>query len=110
MLHLPGALRTWGTTDFPTALNAELRARASDLPLDAAATPGSHVEDGTVTITLLACTEQPDRVCVMVGVFFSETVASCGCGDEPFSQPAYCELRIAIDRATAAATVSVVRE
>ena len=110
MLHLPIALRAWGTADFATALKAELEAHASDLPLDAAATPGSHVEDGTVTATVLARTEQPDSVCVTVGVFFNETVASCGCGDEPFSQPAYCELRIDIDRASAAATVSVVRE
>lgn len=110
MLHLPVSLRAWSTPDFAAALKAELEPRATDLPLDAAATPGSHVEDAAVTITLLARAEQADGICVTVGVFFSETVASCGCGDEPFSQPAYCELRIGIDRATAAATVSVVRE
>ena len=110
MLHLPIALRAWGTADFAAALKAELEAHASDLPLDAAATPGSHVADGTVTATLLARTELPGSVSVTIGVFFSEIVASCGCGDEPFSQPAYCELRIDIDRTTTAATISVVRE
>lgn len=110
MLKLPDSVRTWGTPGFDAALKAELTALAARLPLDCAATPGSHVEIGTVAISVLACAGQADTLRVAVGVFFNETVASCGCGDEPYAQPAYCELQLDIDRATGMARARLADE
>lgn len=108
MLYLPQSLHAWGLPDFTATLTNELTALAGQLPVDRCATPGSHVESGSLSLTVLAhAEEQPATIRVSVGVFFTEIVASCGCGDEPFAHPGYGELNLHIDRATGAATASV---
>lgn len=110
MITFPNALRAWGTDAFARTLKAEIEAlRAADLPLDTAATPGCHVEDSPVSASVGASTEDIRSIRARVGVFFTEIVANCGCGDDPFEQSVYCELDIAIDKATAAVAFSVVR-
>lgn len=109
MIRLPDALRAWGSAGFAAALKAELETFAANrLPLDRGATPGSYLADEPVTVTLLRSAESPHGIQVRVGVFFTEIIANCSCGDEPVFQPAYCELRIDIDRTTAAAALTVV--
>lgn len=110
MITLSNALRAWNSPEFAPSLKADLEAlKATDLPLDAAATPGCHVEDCPISVSVSASTEDARSIQVRVGVFFTEIVASCGCGDDPFEQSAYCELDIVIDKATAAATFAVVQ-
>lgn len=110
MIHLPDALRAWGSADFAAALKAELETfAASRLPLDGGATPGSYIADEPVVVTLLQSVETAAALQVKMGVFFTEIIVNCSCGDEPVFQPAYCELRIDIDRTTAAAVLARVR-
>ena len=111
MIALPNALRAWGSEAFAATLKAELEAlNATDLPLDAAATPGCHVDDKPVNVTVIRVDEDAQSIRARVGAFFSEIVASCGCGDDPFEQYAYCELDIVIDKATAQALFSVIQQ
>lgn len=106
---LPNALRAWGSAAFASRLKTELEALApSALPLGAAATPGCHVDDSPLTVSVLRVTEDAHRIQARVGVFFCEIVVNCGCGDEPFLQNAYCELRVAIDKATAETVFTVI--
>ena len=108
MLYLPRSLHAWGLPHFTATLTSELTALAGQLPIDRCATPGSRVESGSASLTVLAHGEKlPAAIRVSVGVFFTEIVASCGCGDEPFARPGYGELSIHIERATGAATVLV---
>ncbi|HEY9199551.1 MAG TPA: glucosamine--fructose-6-phosphate aminotransferase [Gammaproteobacteria bacterium] len=107
MIRLPNALRAWGSADFAATLKAELENFAANrLPLNGGATPGSYIADEPVTVTLLQSTETAAGIQTRVGVFFTEIIANCSCGDEPVFQPAYCELRIDIDRITAAAALA----
>lgn len=111
MIGLPNALRAWGSDAFAQALKAELEAlKAGALPLDAAATPGCHIDDAPVSVSVTRTAADAQGIQVRLGVFFTETVASCGCGDDPFQQSAYCELDVVIDRATGAASFSIVRD
>ena len=43
-----------------------------------------------------------------VGVFFSEIVGGCSCGDDPITVNAYCEILVSIDKKTAQAVCSIV--
>lgn len=111
MIRLPNTLSAWGTDAFAQMLKDELEAfKASALPLDAAATPGCHIGEAPVKVTVLGADADARSLRVRVGAFFTEIVASCGCGDDPYEQSAYCELDVVIDRATAATMFSVVQD
>lgn len=111
MIRLPDSLRAWGSDAFAATLKAELEAlKATALPLDSAATPGCHVEDSPVCVTVTQSAEDARSIQARVGVFFTEVVANCGCGDDPFLQSAYCELRIDIDKTSAEAAFAVLRD
>jgi len=43
-----------------------------------------------------------------VGIFFTEPVAGCSCGDGPDTVDIYCRLRIRIDKISAAAEIHVI--
>lgn len=111
MIVLPAALRAWGTDAFAQTLKAELETfKASALPLDAAATPGCHVDDAPVSVSVTRAAADAHAIHARLGVFFTEIVASCGCGDDPYEQSAYCELDVVIDMATAEARFRVVQQ
>jgi len=102
--RLPASLRAWNTEDFLQVLKAEMRKLDSGvLPLFEGTTQGGQVDDSDIAITLLNASRNEAAVWLDVGVFFSEIVGGCSCGDDPVAGNAYCELRIRIDRATATA-------
>ena len=102
--RLPAALRAWNTKDFIQVLKTEMRALDSGvLPLFEGTSQGGLVDDSDIAITLLNASRDEAAVWLDVGVFFSEIVGGCSCGDDPVAENAYCELRIRIDFATAVA-------
>lgn len=111
MIILPNALQAWGSAAFAAALKAELEVLpANALPLEQGMTPGSHAGDEPLSVTVIATSEDACSLQVKAGVFFTEIVANCGCGDDPVHQSAYCELRIGIDKTTAAAVFAVIQD
>jgi hypothetical protein len=105
---LPDALRAWGGPGFAPALKRELGALPSGvLPLHRGTTQGGHVDDSAISVTVLHAVEGARGLEARVGVFFTEVVPACSCGDDPLEVNAYCVLRIAIDKNTAAAAFSV---
>jgi hypothetical protein len=109
MARLINSLRDWGLPEFSQTLKSEIASLGpSTLPLDKAISPGSHVDDSQLSATVLNAADAGDAIQAKVGIFFTEIVASCGCGDEPMPKPAYCEMRITIDKATADAIFAIV--
>lgn len=78
------------------------------LPLDRCVSQGSAADDGHCTVMVLRAGDDARAVHARVGVFFTEVVGGCSCGDDPASIPAYCELRIRIDKTTAEADIGIV--
>lgn len=111
MLKLNAALQAWNSPAFGPTLKALLEALApSSLPLHLGVTQGGMVDDKPITATYLNCRDAGDTIEARLGVFFTEIVINCGCGDEPMPINAYCELLIRIDKRNAGATLSVAND
>lgn len=111
MLRLPDALAAWNTPGFAAVLQRELAAQAALLPLQQAAAFTSAVLDAPPEVMFIGAEATTDRLDVRVGVFFAGVVAGCACTDDPTpleARPEYCELRLSVDRSTAAATVALI--
>ena len=104
-LRLVAALRDWDTPRFEQSLKHALEQLApADLPLSRAGNAGGLIEDNRLVVTVISTDAALQAIHVRLGIFFSELVGGCSCGDEPFSQPVYCELQVSIDRQTAEAS------
>jgi len=104
MIQLQDALRAWPTADFGPALKRELAALPSGvLPLQHGVSPGTHVDDSEVAATVIRATAEGGVIRARVGVFFTEVLAGCSCGDDPAPASAYCEIEVLIDQASGAA-------
>lgn len=64
---------------------------------------GGRIDPDSIGVTLLSRASEPGRVELVIGVFFTEIIGGCSCGEEPFSSPGYRELRLRIDRASGGA-------
>ena len=104
MPKLPNSLRDWRTDNFALSLKSEIgKLHPGALPLDQGVSQGGYVDASDVTVTVLHAAEDDGSIRAKVGVFFTEIVASCGCGDEPMPTNAYCEIQVRIAKASAEA-------
>lgn len=109
--RFPDALRDWGNETFAQTLKAELRALGRGaLPLQQGTTQGGLVDDSAIETTLLHARDAGGHLETRVGVFFTEIVGGCSCGDDPLQANAYCVLQIDIDKTSTEATVSLLRD
>lgn len=96
------SLREWSGDNFARVLKQEIEALPSGtLPLQAGVTQGGLADDAGLTAMVLRSRDAGSAVEVVVGIFFTELVAGCSCGDEPMALNAYCELQVSIDKQTA---------
>lgn len=108
-MHLPESAHAWDRADFPAVLKRELAAHAAELPLQQALSGTSAVADEAVTVVLLAAQADATTIHAKVGIFFAGILAGCSCADDPTPvepQTEYCELEVAIERATGNASLS----
>ena len=104
MTSLTQSLKHWNTPGFETALKAELASLDDGvLPLQLAATHGGMVDGNNLAISVISTSEAGDNLLARVGIFFTEVVGGCSCGDEPFEANAYCVLDIRLDKSTGVA-------
>lgn len=95
--RLPASLAAWGSPGFADTLKDELASLpAGSLPLEAGCDQGGRVDDGSARFTVLLARADAQGVQVRLGVFFTEVVGGCSCGEDPFSVDTYCELDLAI--------------
>ena len=103
------SLRSWQSSGFSRSLKSEIEGLpAGALPLAKGTRQGGRVDDSEISATIISCSDRGDCIEARVGVFFNELVGGCSCGDEPFVANTYCELRVAIDKASAEATFAVI--
>ena len=111
MTKFTAALSHWGCDSFAQTLKSEVeRLTMGSLPLEKATTQGGHVDDSNISITVIDVAEQDHLIRAKVGVFFSEIVGGCSCGDEPVVENVYCEMVVSIDKETAEAELSLISE
>lgn len=109
MPRFTATVQAWNTQDFVRRLKGDIRALQSGaLPLHQAVMRGGYVDDSDLELTLLRCSDHGETIQAHVGVFFTEIVINCGCGDDPIEENAYCELQVSIDKRTAEAAFSVI--
>jgi hypothetical protein len=110
VVSLGNSLRAWNTAAFAGSLKADiLGLGAGVLPLHEAAA-GGCVDEGDIEITLLGTSHSATEIHANIGIFFTEVIAGCSCGDEPAASNAYCELRVSIDRGNGQARFEVIHD
>jgi len=103
MTRLLNSLCAWNTGGFAETLRSEILGLESGvLPLDKAVDRGGFIDDSAVEATVLDVIDDEDSIQANVGIFFTEIVACCGCGDEPMPENVYCEIQVKINKLTAA--------
>ena len=83
---------------------------AEVLPLQAATLHGGQVDGCDIAVTVIDSRESGQAIQARVGVFFTELIGGCSCGDDPHTVPAYCVLQVTIDKQTGDAGFEVVGE
>lgn len=106
------SLHAWQTPAFEETLRTELEALGVDqLPLQAGLRQGSHALADTVSASILGTTEDATAIHVKAGLFYRSLIAGCNCADDPTPDDElneYCEIRVSIDRASGAVTLTLV--
>jgi hypothetical protein len=100
-------MRAFEGGDFAQTLKAELLSKVNVLPLQKAVSQSGIVDAGNVGITVLHFDDLGDCLQVSIGVFFTEIVGGCSCGDEPFPANGYCEMELTLDKKTAVVEFAV---
>lgn len=111
MIRFDKALRAWGTPDFKAVLMQELTQSADHLPLQQGLSHGNYVTDDPITVAINSIAETDETICIKAGIFYQGVIGGCSCADDPTpisESSEYCEVRLDIDKATAAAVVSLV--
>ena len=83
---------------------------AGTLPLEKGTNRGGFVDDSDISVTVISVKQDKNSIQAKVGVFFTEIIAGCGCGDDPMPENTYCEMLISIDRTTFAAKFEVIQQ
>ena len=108
MLKLPNILSTWNKVTFQQTLKSEIESLpAGSLPLEKGTTEGGYVDDSNISVTVLQTHDDEQFIQAKLGIFFTEIVICCGCGDDPTPKNAYCEIQVQIDKSTADAHFTV---
>jgi hypothetical protein len=111
MIRLPESAAAWGTNGFTDVLKRELGEMGVDeLPLQQGMSTGSHAVDKPVSVMIIRVSDDPDHIHVRAGIFYTGIIAGCSCADDPTpvdEHAEYCEIRLDIDKATAATAVSL---
>lgn len=114
MFQFTNSLNSWGTTDFTSALKAELESLDADaLQLQRGLSHSSYVAGDDFEVMIISVCEAGGVIRARVGVFYSGVISGCSCDNDPtpngkYSE--YCELQVDIDRTTAAARVALLPE
>jgi hypothetical protein len=96
--------------EFGHALKSQLESLpAGSLPLQQGTSQGGYVDDSDISVTVISTSGTKGRIQAKIGVFFTEIVVGCGCGDDPFPVNTYCELLISLDTNTAEVKFEVIQ-
>lgn len=107
---LPRSLLAWSSPHFKDVLKQEIESLGpGHLPLQQGLSASSYALDDKVEVMIISIADAPGLILAHVGIFFSGIIAGCSCPGDPTPvepQSEYCEVRLAIDKTTAEATVA----
>ena len=108
MLRFLNSLRDWKTDSFAQTLKSEIEnLKTGVLPLEKGVSQGGIIDDSDIAVTVFGATDDEELIQAKVGIFFTEIVGCCGCGDEPMANNVYCEMQIKINKVTAETEIKV---
>lgn len=111
MIRLPKTLEAWDSPDFEAALKREIEALdKQQLPLQQALSLSSQVTERPHQAMVIKATEVGGQLIVKVGIFYTGVIAGCNCADDPSPVDElneYCVVQLAIDKASAESTLSL---
>ncbi len=110
MIMLERSLRAWGTPGFEAQLKQELAQHPEQLPLQQALSRSSSVADAPITVLIQSTADLGDTIRVKAGIFYEGIEGGCSCVDDPTPEShntEYCEVQLDIDKARAAADVTL---
>lgn len=113
MMQLDKALRAWGTPDFEAVLKQEIVQLADQLPLQRGLSTANYVTADPVTVMINSVAGMENVICIKAGIFYKGVIGGCSCADDPTPISEineYCEVRLDIDKTTAATAVALVTE
>jgi hypothetical protein len=109
MLKLSDSLEKCQPGSIDKVLKRELESLpAGSLPLEKCINRCGIIDDSNISVTVINTREYVSGIQARIGVFFTEIVAGCVCGDEPTPENAYCEMLISIDRSTGEAKFELI--
>jgi hypothetical protein len=114
MIKLDKSLRAWATPNFQAVLKQEIEQLGADnLPLQQGLSTGNYVSNTPFTVLVHSVAELDNVIRVKIGIFYQSIIGGCSCTDDP--TPAsdineYCEVRLDIDKASAATAVVLASE
>jgi len=109
MIKFSQSIEHYPSEDFSRILKNEIEQYDKKLlPLEKGTTQGGYVSDEPITATVLRVTDHTDSIQADVGIFFTEIVICCGCGDDPMPVNVYCEMRLLIDKQTAITETKII--
>ncbi|MGA7595854.1 MAG: hypothetical protein WCA64_11730 [Gallionella sp.] len=111
MFRLDKSLRAWGGADFAAVLKREVEESGAEyLPLQQGLSISSHVAGSPITLMILRVDETEKVIRIKAGIFYQGIIAGCSCADDPTPDSEnneYCEVRLDIDKTTAATEVAL---
>ena len=114
MIRLDKALHAWRTADFEAVLKQEIaQLDAHELHLQQGLSTGNYVADEPVTVVINAVAETAEAIRVQAGIFYKGVIGGCSCADDPTPVSEineYCEVRLDIDKVTAATEVALISQ
>lgn len=114
MIKLPDALKSWETPDFDHVLKVEVqKLDITQLPLQEGLSLSSYVSGSDISVVILNVTESPDAIHAKTGIFYAGIIAGSCCSDDPTpicEQTEYCEVQFDINKGTAEATATLLKD
>jgi hypothetical protein len=114
MIRLTNALNAWGTAGFNAILKQEIeQLTIAQLPLQQGLTSTSHALDDRLRVMIIRVADEGSFIRAIAGIFYTGMVAGCSCADDPTpvnEENEYCEVQLAINKATAETTVVLLAE
>ena len=114
MIKLPNALKSWDTPDFNGVLKNEIQnIDLGLLPLQDGLAQTSYVSNADIGVLILSVTETAGLIRAKTGIFYAGIIAGSCCADDPTpvcEQTEYCEVQFDIDKTTAEATVTLLKD
>jgi len=114
MIRLENALHAWGSPDFKDTLKQEIESVDAELlPLQQGLSTGNYAISNQITVMINSVSEAEHHIRVTMGIFYKSVMGGCSCAGDPTpvnENNEYCEVRLDIDKATAATAVSLLTE